>query len=85
MALTGQKNEAHEITQCIDQRHDFGRQPAARTADGLILGPPFAPVPFWWTRTIVPSIITYSKSGSPDKLVKIWSKTPFKLHRRKRW
>jgi len=25
-----------------------------------------APVPCWWTRTIVPSIMAYSKSGSPD-------------------
>jgi hypothetical protein len=33
---------------------------------------------------IVPSIIAYSKSGSPDKLLKIVSNTPFCAQRRKR-
>jgi hypothetical protein len=33
---------------------------------------------------IVPSIITYSKSGSPDNALKIKSKTPFCAQRRKR-
>jgi len=33
---------------------------------------------------IVPSIIAYSKSGSPDKLLKILSNTPFCAQRRKR-
>jgi hypothetical protein len=85
MTLPRQKDEAHEIAEGIDQCHDLGRQAAARAADGLILSPPLAPVPCWWTRTIVPSMIAYSKSGSPDKLSKILSKTPFNAHRRKRW
>src|SRR5271166_1469867 len=25
-----------------------------------------APAPCWWTRTIVPSMLAYSKSGSPE-------------------
>jgi hypothetical protein len=29
---------------------------------------PLAPAPCWWTRTIVPSMIAYSKSGSPKVL-----------------
>ena len=33
---------------------------------------------------IVPSIIAYSKSGSPDKTLKIRSNTPFFAHRRNR-
>jgi hypothetical protein len=84
MPLTGQENEAGQIAQRVDQGHDLGRQAAARSADGLILRPPFAPVPCWWTRTIVPSMMAYSKSGSPDKLLKILSNTPFIAHLRKR-
>jgi len=45
MALTGQEHKASEITERIDERHNLGRQPAARVADGLIVSPPFAPVP----------------------------------------
>ena len=85
VTLAGHQNEAGQIAECIDQRQDFGRQSSARPADRLILSPPFAPAPCWWTRTIVPSIITYSKSGSPDKVVKIFSNSPFNAHRRKRW
>ena len=66
--LAGHEDEADQIAERVDQRQDFGRQTAARSADGLILSPPLAPVPCWWTRTMVPSIITYSKSGSPDKI-----------------
>ena len=85
VALTRQQNEANEIAERVDQRQDLGGQAAARAANGLILSPPFAPVPCWWTRTMVPSMIAYSKSGSADKLAKIRSKVPFKAHRRKRW
>jgi hypothetical protein len=53
-------------------------------ANGLILRPPFTPVPFWRTRTIMPSMIAYSKSGSPDKASKRLSNAPFKVQRRKR-
>jgi hypothetical protein len=84
VTLARHQDEARKIAQRIDQRQDFGRQAAARSTDGLILSPPFAPVPCWWTRMIVPSIIAYSKSGSPDKLLKILSKTPFCAQRRKR-
>jgi hypothetical protein len=45
VTLAGQQDEARQIAQGIDQSHDLGRQPAARLADGLILSPPFAPVP----------------------------------------
>src|SRR6476469_788650 len=84
MTLTGQENEAGQIAERVDQGHDLARQAAARSADGLISSPPFAPVPCWWTRTIVPSMMAYSKSGSPDKLLKILSNTPFIAHLRKR-
>lgn len=46
--------------------------------------PPLAPTPCWWTRTIVPSINAYSKSGAPDKASKSRSNTPLSAHRRNR-
>jgi hypothetical protein len=45
MTLARQQNKARQIAQGIDQKNDFRRQAAARFADGLILSPPFAPVP----------------------------------------
>jgi hypothetical protein len=40
--------------------------------------------PSWWTRKIVPSIVAYSKSESPDKVLNRLSKTPSVAQRRKR-
>ena len=65
MTVPRPEGEAHQITQSIDQGQDLGGQAATGPANGLILRPPFAPVPCWWTRTSVPSTIAYSKSGSP--------------------
>jgi hypothetical protein len=45
MPLTGQEHEADQIAERIDDHRDLRRQAAARFADGLILSPPFAPVP----------------------------------------
>jgi hypothetical protein len=45
VALARQEDKAREIAERIDQHHDLGRQTAARSADGLILSPPLAPVP----------------------------------------
>ena len=83
MTLTGQENEAGQIAERVDQGHDLGRQAAARSADGLIRVPLFRgilPV----DRMIVPSMMAYSKSGSPDNLLKILFNTPFITHLRKR-
>jgi hypothetical protein len=85
MPLTRQEHEAHQIAERIDERHDLGRQPAPRFADGLIESPPFAPVPCRWTFTIVPSMSAYSKSGSADTALKIVSNVPLSAHRRKRF
>ncbi len=49
VALAQQEHEARQIAQRVDQGDDFGRQAATRTPDRLILSPPFAPVPCWWT------------------------------------
>ena len=56
VALAGQKNEAYEIAERVDHCDDLGGQATSRPANGLISSPPFAPVPCWWTRTMVPSI-----------------------------
>ena len=45
VALAWQKHEADQITKRIDEHRNLRRQAAARPADGLILRPPFAPVP----------------------------------------
>ena len=45
MPLAGQEHEADQIAERIDDHCDLRRQAAARFADGLILSPPFAPVP----------------------------------------
>src|SRR5258706_3011358 len=76
VTLAGQQQEANEIPECVHQGHDLGGQAAARAAYSLILSPPFAPVPCWWTRTIVPSMRTYSKSGSSQSALKHAPKRP---------
>ena len=43
--LARQEYEADQIAERIDDHGDLRRQAAARFADGLILSPPFAPVP----------------------------------------
>ena len=78
VALAGQKNEAYEIAERLDHCDDLGGQATSRPANGLISSLPFAPMPCWWARTIVPSMIVYSKSRSLDKASKRLSNTPFK-------
>src|ERR1700712_2523921 len=84
VALSRQQDEADEVAQGIDQRDDFARQVATRASDGMLFSPPFAPLAFWWTLTIVPSIMAYSKSGSPDNTWKMCSKISARTQRRKR-
>jgi hypothetical protein len=56
VTLAWQQHEADEFPECVHQGHDLGSQAATRAAYGLILSPPFALVPCWWTRTSVPSM-----------------------------
>src|SRR3981189_2618768 len=65
-ALSRQKHEPHEIAERIGEGQDFGGHAAFRTADGLALGPPFAPCPWRWTLTMVASTMAYSMSGSSE-------------------
>jgi hypothetical protein len=66
MALARQQHEAHEVAEGVDEGDDLGGQAAAGAADGLLPGPPFAPLAFWWAVAMVPSTRAYSKSGSSD-------------------
>lgn len=84
VALARQQQETGQVAKRIDQGDDLGGQAAPRPPDGLSLRPPFAPVPCWWTRTMVPSMRAYSKSGSPANSLNRRSNTPFSSHRRKR-
>ena len=45
-AMARQEYEAHEITERIGERQDFGGHAAFRAANGLALRPPFAPWPW---------------------------------------
>ena len=45
VTLARQEHEAHQIAERIDKRRNLRRQATARLANGLILSPPFAPVP----------------------------------------
>src|SRR6187401_1721195 len=65
-ALSRQKHEAHEIAERIGEGQDFGGHAAFRTADRLVLSPPFAPCPWRWTLTMVASTMAYSMSGSSE-------------------
>jgi hypothetical protein len=84
MTLARQQDEAHEVAERIGQSDDLGRQPTSRSPDGLILGPPFVPLAFWWAVTMVPSTKAYSKSGLSDTRAKTRSKTSARTQRRKR-
>src|SRR3974390_1748289 len=79
------QNEANGITQRVHARADLRAQAAARTPDRLIFAPPFAPAACWCARTMVESMIRYSKSGFSTKALKTRSQTPFLAQRRKRW
>lgn len=45
--LAWQKQKAQQVSERIDQAYNFGCQSAARSPDGLMLCPPFAPDAFW--------------------------------------
>lgn len=45
--LACSEDEAHRAAEPSDGEMDFGAQAAARTSDGLILSPPFAPLACW--------------------------------------
>ena len=48
VVLAGQQDEAHQGAEGVDKGDDLGRQATARAVDGLVPGPPFAPLAFGW-------------------------------------
>src|SRR5437588_3270924 len=83
--LPARQDEANRVAKRVYARADLGAQAAARTPARLIFAPPFAPAACWWARTMVESMIRYSKSGFSTNALKIRSQTPFLAQRRKRW
>ena len=84
MAVSWQELEVDQIAKGVGQRQDLGRPSALRLAYGLALSPPFAPCPWRWTGTIVPSIMAYSISGSPETASNMRLKTSALTQCRKR-
>src|SRR5574337_319013 len=74
-ALPRQEDEAHQVAQRIGKGDDFGGHAALGAANGLALGPPFAPCPWRWTLTMVASTMAYSRSGSSEHASKSRMKT----------
>ena len=85
MHLACGQDEANGIAERIHAGADLRAQAAARTPDRLIFAAPFAPAACWCARTMVESMIRYSKSGFSTNALKTRSHTPFLAHRRKRW
>jgi hypothetical protein len=80
--IAGCQNEPQRIAARVAQGMQFGGQSTARAANGFrLLIPPFAPALCWCARTMVASIMTYSKSGSSAKALKRLSQTSFLDHR----
>ncbi|ARJ64583.1 hypothetical protein WV31_02215 [Magnetospirillum sp. ME-1] len=77
-------DKAQRIAQGIDDGVDLDGQPAARTPDRTSFRPPFLPAACWCARTMVESIMTYSKSGSSAIMAKSRSHTPSLDQREKR-
>src|SRR5665647_182702 len=74
--LTRREDKPQRVAQCIDDRMNFGRQSATRAADRTSFRPPFLPAACWCARTIVESIMMYSKSGSSAIAANSRSQTP---------
>jgi hypothetical protein len=73
--LAWSQDEADGIAESVDADIDLGAQAAARTPDRLIFAPPlWAPAACWCARTMVESMIRYSRSGSKPNAVKDASK-----------
>src|SRR5512134_99124 len=84
VALPTGEDETHRQAQTAHGHMDLAGQAAARAANGLILSPPFAPAACWCARTMVESMIRYSKSGSSARAAKMRCHTPLWLQRSKR-
>ena len=80
----GQK-EGEWIAKSVNQRVDFGAQPAVAGPDRLVLAVFFwAPALCWWARTVVLSIIAYSLSASAASISNTLFHTPLVAQRENR-
>nr|WP_156947398.1 hypothetical protein [Bradyrhizobium sp. WSM3983] len=77
--LVSQQGEANESPEGIDQGHDFGGQPRQVSDLRPDFEPPFCSGAMLVDPTTVPSIMTYSKSGSSQRALK----TPARIRRRR--
>jgi len=84
VALAAGEEEAHRIAERVDGDMELAGQPAPAAADGAIFRPPFLPVACWCARTMVESMIRYSKSGSSAKASNSRHQTPSLDQREKR-
>src|SRR5260221_13581277 len=83
VALTAGEDETPRQAQAAPRHVDLAGQAATRAANGLILSPPFAPAACWCARTMVESMIRYSKPGSSARAAKMRCQAPLWLHRSK--
>ena len=77
MHLACRQEHSQRMTSRIHRDVNLRAQAATRSANRLVLSPPFAPAACWCARTIVASIIMYSKSGSSANALKRLSQMPF--------
>ena len=57
VGLSGQQAEVGQVAERVGQRQDLGGHAAPGAPDGLALSPPFAPCPWRWALTMLPSTI----------------------------
>jgi len=82
--MPGCQHDPGGAAESADGKVNLCAEAAAGAADGLIASPFFAPAACWWARTMVLSMMRYSKSGSSAMAAKMRCQTPLALHRQKR-
>ncbi len=84
VAFAAGEEEAHRVAERVDGDMELAGQPAPAAANGAIFRPPFLPVACWCARTMVESMIRYSKSGSSANASNSRHQTPSLDQREKR-
>lgn len=76
MNISGTEVEMRWISEGVHDCMDFGGRASARASNMLNLGPPFPPVPCWWTRAYVLSTMLDSSSESFENSRNTFFKMP---------
>ena len=84
VALSSSQAQPDRKASPVDDRMDFGREPASGTTETMISIPLFAVAACWWARMEVLSIICMSPSCAAAIASTIRSHTPAFRHRTKR-